>query len=171
MQFGLDGRLLWSDPAWQRWLLLEIMRERLSRCQPVDYSPVILDGKVYFTFSVCMQIELTTECLAANTIYRFNHAGTIGCIWFLFWVLIVKEGPEKDKHISKDELQYIQKALGPSTKTDVKHPWKDIFTSKPVYAIAASHFAENWGFYTLLTQLPTFLKGTEFTSAQETTGS
>lgn len=29
-----------------------------------------------------------------------------------------------------------------------------------MYAISASHFAENWGFYTLLTQLPTFLKDT-----------
>lgn len=94
----------------------------------------------------------------SNIFFRYC-AGTIGCIWFIFWVLIVREGPEKDKHISKDELQYIQNALGTTKKPDIKHPWKDIFTSKAVYAISASHFAENWGFYTLLTQLPTFLKG------------
>lgn len=87
------------------------------------------------------------------------YVGTIGCIWYVFWALIVCEGPEKDKHISKDELRYIQSTLGTTKKSDVKHPWKAIFTSKPVYAISASHFAENWGFYTLLTQLPTFLKG------------
>lgn len=74
-------------------------------------------------------------------------------------MIIVREGPEKDKHISKDELRYIQATLGTTTKPNVKHPWREIFTSKPVYAISASHFAENWGFYTLLTQLPTFLKG------------
>lgn len=85
--------------------------------------------------------------------------GTIGCIWYVFWILIVREGPEKDKYISKDELRYIQASLGTSKKPKIKHPWKDIFTSKPVYAISASHFAENWGFYTLLTQLPSFLKG------------
>lgn len=86
-------------------------------------------------------------------------SGTIGCIWFVLWVMIVREGPEKDKFISKDELRYIQSSLGTTKKPEIVYPWKDIFTSKAVYAISASHFAENWGFYTLLTQLPSFLKG------------
>lgn len=89
----------------------------------------------------------------------FYVFGTIGCVWYVFWVIIVCEGPEKDKRISKDELRYIQATLGTSSKPNIKHPWRDIFTSKAVYAISASHFAENWGFYTLLTQLPSFLKG------------
>lgn len=74
-------------------------------------------------------------------------------------MIIVREGPDKDKHISKDELRYIQDSLDTNSNTIIKHPWKEIFTSKPVYAISASHFAENWGFYTMLTQLPTFLNG------------
>lgn len=37
-------------------------------------------------------------------------------------------------------------------------PWKEIFTSLPVWAIVVAHFSENWGFYTLLTELPNFLK-------------
>ena len=28
-----------------------------------------------------------------------------------------------------------------------------------MWAIVVAHFSENWGFYTLLTQLPTFMKG------------
>lgn len=74
-------------------------------------------------------------------------------------MLIVCENPGKDKLISKDELRYIQESIGTQSNTELKHPWKSIFTSKAVYAITASHFAENWGFYTLLTQLPSFLKG------------
>lgn len=31
--------------------------------------------------------------------------------------------------------------------------------SPPVWAIVAAHFSENWGFYTMLTQLPTFMSG------------
>lgn len=85
--------------------------------------------------------------------------GIVGCIWYIFWIIIVREGPEKDKFISKDELRYIQESLGSKEKTTIKHPWKEIFTSKAVYAICASHFAENWGFYTMLTQLPSFLTG------------
>lgn len=87
------------------------------------------------------------------------NSGTVGCLWYIAWVLIVREGPEKDKCVSKDELRYIQDSLGSKQHTRIKHPWKDIFTSKAVYAISASHFAENWGFYTMLTQLPTFLAG------------
>ncbi len=29
--------------------------------------------------------------------------------------------------------------------------------SRPVYAIIAAHFCENWGFYTMLTYLPQFM--------------
>lgn len=86
--------------------------------------------------------------------------GVIGLIWVTLWVIIVRESPAKDPFISPAEAEYIQRSLG--TQGDMKslkHPWKSIFKSLPVYAIIASHFSENWGFYTLLTQLPTFLKG------------
>ena len=32
-------------------------------------------------------------------------------------------------------------------------PWRAMMTSKAVWAIIIAHFAENWGFYTLLTGL------------------
>ena len=89
----------------------------------------------------------------------FYIFGTIGCIWLILWVWIVKEAPEFDKKISKEELAYIQNSIGDSKKMmNVRHPWKDIFRSPAVWAIVASHFSENWGFYTLLTNLPKFLK-------------
>lgn len=88
------------------------------------------------------------------------RAGVIGCIWLILWVWIVKEGPEFDSKISKEELEYIQGSIGDSSKMrNIKHPWKEIFKSPAVWAIVASHFSENWGFYTLLTNLPKFLKG------------
>ncbi|XP_031620236.1 vesicular glutamate transporter 1-like isoform X2 [Contarinia nasturtii] len=90
----------------------------------------------------------------------FYVFGAIGCAWYVLWIIIVRESPDKDKYISKDELRYIQESLGSNTSRSNKHPWKDIFTSKAVYAISASHFAECWGFYTMLTQLPSFLKDT-----------
>jgi len=37
-------------------------------------------------------------------------------------------------------------------------PWKEFATSLPVWAIIVAHVTENWGWYTLLTQLPTYLK-------------
>lgn len=39
------------------------------------------------------------------------------------------------------------------------YPWKDMLTSMPVWSITCAHFCENWGFYTLLTQLPSYMNG------------
>ncbi|XP_054734152.1 sialin [Anastrepha obliqua] len=90
----------------------------------------------------------------------FYVFGTIGLIWFIVWMLMVRSGPDRDRYCSDDEREYIQKKIGYTGSMTIKHPWRAIFTSKPFYAIVASHFSENWGFYTLLTQLPTFLKDT-----------
>jgi len=91
----------------------------------------------------------------------FYFFGAIGVVWFIIWITVVRESPAKDRFISKDELDYINSSLGNVKKTIAPPPpWKSIFTSTAVYAICASHFSENWGFYTLITQLPTFLKDT-----------
>ena len=89
----------------------------------------------------------------------FYVFGAIGCVWLVLWMVVVRSGPDKDRFCSDDEREYIQKTIGITGPQKIKHPWKAIFTSLPFLAIAVSHFSENWGFYTLLTQLPTFLKG------------
>lgn len=95
--------------------------------------------------------------------------GGIGCIWFIAWIIVVKESPQKDTKISKEELDYILCCQGNMPFEKVKHPWKAIFTSIPMYAICLANFTENWGLYTLNTQMPTFLKGlyvTKFVSVK-----
>lgn len=90
----------------------------------------------------------------------FYVFGAIGCIWFVCWIIIVKKSPQEDPFITEEEKRYIVNSLGNRKVGEVlTPPWKQIFTSTAVWAIVASHFSENWGFYTLLTQLPTFLKG------------
>lgn len=96
----------------------------------------------------------------ASVFYVF---GAIGVVWLIMWLLFVRAGPELDRFCSKEECEYIQKSIGYVGAKKIKHPWKAFFTSMPFYAIIASHFSENWGFYTLLTQLPSFLKGKLFT--------
>ena len=39
-------------------------------------------------------------------------------------------------------------------------PWFSILTSPPVWGIMVVYFCTNWGFYTLLTCIPTFIKQT-----------
>ena len=45
-----------------------------------------------------------------------------------------------------------------SASTDPPPPWRAMLTSRAVWAIIIAHFTENWGFYTLLTSLPMFLR-------------
>lgn len=74
--------------------------------------------------------------------------------------MIVRDDPEKDPWISESEKNFIVESLKnvKGQKNTVKTPWKAIFTSRPVYAIAITHFAYNYGYYTLLTQLPMYMR-------------
>ncbi|XP_034941000.1 vesicular glutamate transporter 3-like [Chelonus insularis] len=87
----------------------------------------------------------------------FYVFGIIGLIWYALWCYIVTDRPEDDSRISESELRYIKKTLGESKQEKISHPWKDILTSPPVWAIVAAHFSENWGYYTMLTQLPKYM--------------
>ncbi|KAH0817601.1 hypothetical protein GEV33_005190 [Tenebrio molitor] len=89
----------------------------------------------------------------------FYFFGVVGLIWFVIWWILVAESPAEDPRISKGELEYIQKCLANvDAKRNITHPWKEIFTSLPVLANVVTTFTDNWGVFTLLTQLPKFMK-------------
>lgn len=90
----------------------------------------------------------------------FYVTGIMGLIWCVAWYSIVRNRPDDDKHISLEELKYLKESLGEQTSNHIVHPWLEFFKSLPVWSIVFAHFCENWGFYTLLTQLPTFMKDT-----------
>lgn len=110
-----------------------------------------------------MVISLSTCGILAD-VYGWESVfyvyGIIGCVWYILWLAIVRGSPEKDRFISEEEKRYIHACLAQTKNTPTAEniPYKSIFTSTAVWAIAASHFAENWGVYTMLTQLPTFFK-------------
>lgn len=89
----------------------------------------------------------------------FYFFGILGLVWCIGWMYIVKDNPEEDRNITDQELEYLRTAIGVSHEEEsMSVPWKSIMTSKAVWAIIVAHFAENWGFYTLLTGMPTFMK-------------
>lgn len=104
---------------------------------------------------------VSTENKFICQVKRFFFSGVLGLIWYALWTTLVAESPELDKKITKQELKYILDSLKETNQSSSKLqvPWKSILTSAPVWAIVVSHFSENWGFYTLLTQLPKYLKG------------
>jgi len=90
----------------------------------------------------------------------FYFFGVMGIIWSVFWFWMVTDLPRDHPKISPVELDYIESSLSsdrPEKKLG-KTPWLEFIKSPAVWAIIVAHTTENWGWYTLLTQLPTYLK-------------
>lgn len=89
----------------------------------------------------------------------FYVSGGIGIVWSLVWSLIGYNTPAEHRRISPEEKSFIEKSLG-TREDDVKPPtpWKDIFTSLPFISLIIVHCGHNWGFWTLLTEMPTYMK-------------
>nr|XP_054756776.1 sialin-like [Lytechinus pictus] len=87
----------------------------------------------------------------------FYVFGVFGVVWFIFWIALVHDTPDKHPRISPEERFFLQKAIKPRDKK-LKVPWLQMLTSVRLLAISLSHFSNNFGFYTLLTNLPSYLK-------------
>uniref|UniRef100_H2ZGX8 Sialin n=1 Tax=Ciona savignyi TaxID=51511 RepID=H2ZGX8_CIOSA len=87
----------------------------------------------------------------------FYVFGSLGVLWCIVWFIFAHSTPDKHPRISPAELHFIQSNVEPKDEV-LSVPWWEIATSKRVWAISIAHFCNNWGFYTLLTCLPTYLK-------------
>ncbi|CAD6189434.1 unnamed protein product [Caenorhabditis auriculariae] len=86
----------------------------------------------------------------------FLFFGIVGMVWCAVWQRTVYDRPADDVNISTDELTLLQRDAISECQYVV--PWREILRSKAVWAVIMAHFSQNWGFYTMLTNLPRFLK-------------
>ncbi|NP_001369565.1 sialin isoform 9 [Homo sapiens] len=96
--------------------------------------------------------------LERSKLLSISYAGTIGIFWFLLWIWLVSDTPQKHKRISHYEKEYILSSLRNQLSSQKSVPWVPILKSLPLWAIVVAHFSYNWTFYTLLTLLPTYMK-------------
>lgn len=87
----------------------------------------------------------------------------VGISWFLAWQFLVTDLPENHPFISNEEAEYIK--LTRETDQEIRRKWKDIpmkkiLSSKPVWVLGITMFAEYWGQATVMAELPTFLSST-----------
>ncbi|GJQ83269.1 Picot [Trypoxylus dichotomus] len=90
--------------------------------------------------------------------YVFGAVGTVWCVAFLF---LIYEDPEANKKMNQEEKKYILNALWgaeASETTKPPIPWKSIVTALPFWAILIAHMGHNYGYETLMTELPTYMK-------------
>ncbi|CAH1276049.1 unnamed protein product [Diabrotica balteata] len=89
----------------------------------------------------------------------FYTYGALGICWCILWILLGADSPSKHKSISRDEKDFIESSLMKEEDiSEIPTPWKSIFTSLPVMAIIVTHCGQNWGFWTLLTEIPSFME-------------
>ncbi|XP_055688585.1 vesicular glutamate transporter 1-like [Lutzomyia longipalpis] len=93
--------------------------------------------------------------------FIFYIFGSFGCLWYIVWIFVVKTSPEVDPFITEIEKKHILASLGDRGQVKkISHPWKNIFSSPAVWAVAVANFTASWGSFTLLTQLLLFLNDT-----------
>ncbi|XP_013134112.1 PREDICTED: putative inorganic phosphate cotransporter isoform X1 [Papilio polytes] len=88
--------------------------------------------------------------------YVFGIIGTVWCLAFLF---LVSEDPEVCPRIKEAEKKYILSSLwGAAGSSSPPIPWCKILLSMPFWAIMLAHMGQNYGYETLMTELPTFMR-------------
>lgn len=100
--------------------------------------------------------------LMASTWYgwplAFYFFGCLGFLWCISMALFGSDDPKQDPRISHEEREFIEKSLGNvSEEKHGKTPWLKIITSVPVWALLAVQAGHNYSFWTLLTQIPTYM--------------
>ncbi|KAF7282689.1 hypothetical protein GWI33_002156 [Rhynchophorus ferrugineus] len=92
----------------------------------------------------------------------FYVTGVIGLVWSILWFVFIYDSPAQHPRITEEERLEIETKIaegqgGKSAKPS-SVPWKQIFTSLPVWAIIITHGCSVFGYFTVVNQLPTYMK-------------
>ncbi|XP_063235471.1 LOW QUALITY PROTEIN: putative inorganic phosphate cotransporter [Bacillus rossius redtenbacheri] len=89
----------------------------------------------------------------------FYMFGLLGVLWFLFWVALCYNDPASHPFISDHEKKYIAESVGSAerSKDMLPIPWRGIFTSVPMWGLIVAQIGHDWGFFTMVTDLPKYM--------------
>ncbi|CAL4153453.1 unnamed protein product [Meganyctiphanes norvegica] len=91
--------------------------------------------------------------------YAFYIPAAVTLLWSIAWYFFVTDSPKDYPWMSNTEREYILSSLGTKENTKLPPiPVRAIVTSLPVWALIIAGFGDGWGFYTLLTDLPQYMK-------------
>ncbi|EDW58765.1 putative inorganic phosphate cotransporter isoform X2 [Drosophila virilis] len=88
----------------------------------------------------------------------FYISGGLSLAWALLFLWQGANEPATSRNISKIEREYIESLTGSNNSgQSLPVPWMSIFSSSAFYGLLAAHCGFTWGFYTLLTEMPTYM--------------
>lgn len=90
--------------------------------------------------------------------YVFYFFGGFGILWFALWSLFCYSTPNTHPYISKRELNYLNRSVTAAENKTKKDPvpWRGILRSAPVWALVFAAVGHDWGYYTMVTDLPKY---------------
>jgi ACS family sodium-dependent inorganic phosphate cotransporter len=92
----------------------------------------------------------------------FYITGSMSLFWSLIWFYLIYDSPQQHPRISHKEKQLLENTTRKNVNAHLKKkfgeiPWKEILTSKPVYAIVFAQISNFVATMIILTQLPSYL--------------
>ncbi|KAG8225481.1 hypothetical protein J437_LFUL004482 [Ladona fulva] len=97
----------------------------------------------------------------------FYIFGALGIVWYIAWMALVSDSPATHKSICLKERYFIEWSLRQENglsehqrhgdDNTANTPWLHIATSLPLWAALLTLWGQSWAFYTLLTELPTYM--------------
>lgn len=85
----------------------------------------------------------------------FYSFGLLGVLWYPLWQSLAADTPEAHPNVSLSERAFIREH-SPLVPENESIPWRLLLSKKAVWAIIVNHFCSDWGFYVILSWLPTF---------------
>ncbi|XP_076545097.1 putative inorganic phosphate cotransporter isoform X2 [Osmia lignaria lignaria] len=88
----------------------------------------------------------------------FYVFGSVGVLWFLVWLITCYNSPDTHPFISENEINFLRERMQAHThKKPPSVPWRHLLTSVPLWALIAAQIGHDWGFFTLVNDLPKYM--------------
>ncbi|XP_041979313.1 sialin [Aricia agestis] len=87
----------------------------------------------------------------------FYLFGGLGVVWFVAWMFLIYDTPQKHPRICPKEVEFITQSIAPQEEHTASIPWCKFITCLPLWAILIAQCGQSWLFYTQLTELPTYM--------------
>ncbi|KAJ8967618.1 hypothetical protein NQ314_002736, partial [Rhamnusium bicolor] len=88
----------------------------------------------------------------------FYVFGIVGMLWFILFMMLCYPNPESHPFISDKEKIYLGEQIANVPHKEKVIPWKAILSSWPIWALVVAQIGHDWGFFTMVTDLPKYMK-------------
>lgn len=125
----------------------------------IKYTTIIMSG-----CQVGAAVGMTCSGLLADSAVLhgwpsvFYFFGAVGVVWSMSWCFLIYSQPEDHPGVSNELLSRLQDNQHYVKQREVVQiPWKSLFTSLPLWGVILAGLGNDYGFYTFLADLPTYL--------------